>query len=135
MASPTISFVNPKLGTSSSEEKRKSVPNFFDNLKDELASVNEKKCVSGSSSPHPLPFKSAQEEKATHVEVVTFQSRHKKKKAKLEIPGSDDSKVRHSYLIPSCLETEHSVYKRDLSKIIASHLENITGLPAYIITI
>lgn len=119
MATPTISLVNPELCTSSLG-KRKNVSNFFDNLKDELSSVNQKKCVSGSSSPHPLPFKSAQEEKATQVEVVTFQGRHKKK-AKLEIPGSDDSKVRHSYLIPSCLEAEHSIYKRDFLKIIANH--------------
>ncbi|XP_032071136.1 uncharacterized protein C1orf131 homolog [Thamnophis elegans] len=103
VASPTTSFVNPEHGTSSSD-KRKSVPNFFDNLKDELASVNEKKCVLGSSSPHPLPFKSAQEEKATHVEVVTFQSRHKKK-AKLEIPGSNDSKAKMAAEQP-CMDNQ-----------------------------
>lgn len=134
MVTHTVPLVNPELGTSSLG-KRKNVSNFFDNLKDELASVDQKKCISGSSSPNPLPFKSAQEEKATQVEVVTFHSRHRKKIAKLEIPGSDDLKVRHSYLIPSCLDTEHSVHKRDFSKIIANYLENITGLPGYIITI
>ncbi|XP_070590045.1 uncharacterized protein C1orf131 homolog [Erythrolamprus reginae] len=89
---PTISLVNLEHSTSSLG-KTKNVSNFFDSLKDELASVNQKECVLGSSSPHPLPFKSAQEEKATEVEVVTFQRRPKKKKAKLEKPGSDVPKA------------------------------------------
>ncbi|XP_058023059.1 uncharacterized protein C1orf131 homolog isoform X1 [Ahaetulla prasina] len=104
VATPTTSLVNPELCTSSLG-KRKNVSNFFDNLKDELASVHQKKCDSGSSSPHPLPFKSGQEEKATQVEVVTFQGRHKKKKAKLEIPGSDDSKAKMAAEEP-CMDTQ-----------------------------
>uniref|UniRef100_A0A8C6X9W4 Chromosome 1 open reading frame 131 n=1 Tax=Naja naja TaxID=35670 RepID=A0A8C6X9W4_NAJNA len=48
----------------------------------------------GFQFPSSTPFKSAQEEKATQVEVVTFLGRHTKKKAKLEIPGSDDLKAK-----------------------------------------
>ncbi|KAM3856592.1 40S small subunit processome assembly factor 1 [Vipera latastei] len=100
----TVPLVNPELGTSSLG-KKKNVSNFFDNLKDELASVDQKKCISGSSSPNPLPFKSAQEEKATQVEVVTFHSRHRKKIAKLEIPGSDDLKAKMTAEEP-CMDTQ-----------------------------
>ncbi|XP_063163347.1 uncharacterized protein C1orf131 homolog [Candoia aspera] len=90
---PTVSLVNPEHGIPSSG-KRKSVSSFFDNLKEELAGVSQKKCVSGSSSPDPLPFKSGQEEKATQIEVVKFHGRHRKKKAKVEIPGGDDTKAK-----------------------------------------
>ncbi|XP_015674527.1 uncharacterized protein C1orf131 homolog [Protobothrops mucrosquamatus] len=103
-ATHTVSLVNPELGTSSLG-KRKNVSNFFDNLKDELAGVDQKKCVSGSSSPNPLPFESAQEEKATQVEVVTFRGRHRKKIAKLEIPGSDDLKAKMT-AEESCMDTQ-----------------------------
>ncbi|XP_026560945.1 uncharacterized protein C1orf131 homolog [Pseudonaja textilis] len=121
VATSAISLANPELGTSLG--KNKNVSNFFDNLKDELASVNQKKCVSGSSSPHPFPFKSAQEEKATQVEVVTFLGRHTKKKAKLEIPGSDDLKAKMDAEEP-CMDTQE--FRLDKARLEVHRL-GITG--------
>ncbi|XP_007441327.1 uncharacterized protein C1orf131 homolog [Python bivittatus] len=103
-ANPAVSLVSPEPGIPFSG-KRKSVSSFFDNLKDELAGVNQKKCVSGSSSPNPLPFKSAQEEKAVQIEVVTFHGRHRKKKAKLEISEGDESKAKTA-AEETCMDTQ-----------------------------
>ncbi|XP_062831903.1 uncharacterized protein C1orf131 homolog isoform X2 [Anolis carolinensis] len=88
--------VNLESGTALLSKRKNS---FFEELKDQCVfdCINKNKNATECRSPNATTQKPAQQENASDIEVVTFHSRHRKKKIKLEAPQLDSSKEKTTF--------------------------------------